>query len=215
MRFLQHPRREFLRSSILATIGFQFDPRPNEEHRASVDESWLQNLTGQHRAFFDVAALRDGILGRADNFLNVYRDEYGVDDKHVNVIIGVHGSGLPFVLNDFLWNKYQLGRLYSITDPRTQTVATRNIFVAMESSYPWPADYSITALQRRGVRFIGCGGSMRNLSRQLAKDGQYGTAEQILADVHANLVAGATRVPAMIVAQNRAQEAGLQYVYVV
>ncbi|HEY4306998.1 MAG TPA: hypothetical protein VGM82_21180 [Gemmatimonadaceae bacterium] len=41
-----------------------------------------------------------GILGRVDNVLNTYREEYGLADRDVNVVFGAHGNGLgePFGL---------------------------------------------------------------------------------------------------------------------
>lgn len=210
-------RRGFLRDSLMAAVGLAAVPTvvAAEGTAAKVDESWLSGLTGKHRAFFDVAAIRHGILGRVDNFLNVYRDTYSLADDQVNVLFGAHGNGLGFTLNDAMWSKYQLGRLYSIADARTGAPALRNVFTAMEASYNWPADYSISVLQRRGVRFLACRGTMRNLARQLSADSPIGSADTIYSDLAANLVPGAIGVPGMIVAQNRAQEAGLKYVYVI
>jgi intracellular sulfur oxidation DsrE/DsrF family protein len=182
----------------------------------AVVEPWLEGLTGAHRAFFDVDAIREGILGRVDNFYSVYRDHYALTDSHVNVVFGAHGNGLGFALDDATWAKYRLGELYHVTDPKSAAPAARNIFVAMDPAANWPTDYSITKLQSRGMRVLACQGSMRNLARQLAgRDGARGNAEAIYAELNASLIPGVTAVPAMIVAQNLAQEAGLKYVYVI
>jgi hypothetical protein len=182
--------------------------------RQAAVEGWLNGLDGLHRAFFDVAAVREGILGRADNFLNTYRDEYGLTDRQINLVFGAHSAGLGFVMNDSIWAKYGLGVVLGVTDPVTGAPAKRNLFVNGGPELAWPADYSIATLQRRGVRFLACRGTMRNWSRQLSAAA--GSApETVLAHLRHNLVPGTIEVPAMIVAQNRAQEAGLKYVYVV
>jgi intracellular sulfur oxidation DsrE/DsrF family protein len=217
MSDLKYPRREFIQAAGAAFIAMHdkasIPSFGQDESRGY--ERWLEGLDGRHRAFFDVDALRDGILGRVDNFLGVYRDEYSLRDSDVNVLFGAHGNGLGFVLNDAMWKKYQLGRRYSVMDPRAAIPAVRNIYIATDPSYGWPTDYSITALQKRGVRFLGCRGTMRNLSRQLVADSRRDSADQILSELRSNLIDGAQEVPAMIVAQNRAQEAGLTYAYLV
>lgn len=217
-----NPRRSFVQASLLALAGLANtgDPLATIRTAAPPDEPWLRGLTGEHRAFFDVDAVREGILGKVDNLLQVYRDEYGLRDSDVNVVFGAHGSGLSFVLDDAIWEKYQLGRFYSIVDPRTGNAAMRNIFLVMDAADDWPADYSVTALQEQGVRFLACRGTMRNLSRQVAlaalaaADEIIPSPDKVLGDLQAGVIPGAITVPAMIVAQNRAQEAGLKYVYV-
>jgi len=217
------PRREFIHASLAAGASLALSSCAMQGRPTSLaeEESWLSGLNGRHRAFFDVDAVRDGILGRVDNFLQTYCDEYGLRDADVSVVFGAHGSGLSFVLNDAIWHKYQLGRFYSIYDPHTGATAVRNIFATMDPSYTWPTDYSISALQKRGVRFLACHSTMKNLARQVefaalaTEDEVIPSQANVLADLQAGVLPGTVTVPAMIVAQNRAQEAGLKYVYVV
>jgi len=103
-----------------------------------------------------------------------------------------------------MWAKYELGKRVSENDPRTQAPATRNIFASGSPT-------SIARLQERGVRFIACMRAIRRLSGELAT--ATNPADQVRAELVANLLPGVTPVPALIVAVNRAQEAGLTYVY--
>lgn len=208
------PRRGFLGRLAGAVVAIAAAPATAfaRTDRGDADETWLRGLNGKHRQVFDTGNFRDGKpLSRVANFLDVYAETYGLRDTDLNAIVGVHGSALGFVFNDSLWAKYELGRRWQVTDPVTKAAATRNPMVRQDPSYDWGVDYSLTRLQSRGVRFIACMRSMRGLSMEIA--GGRAGAPAINADLLANLLPGVTPVPAMIVAVNRAQEAGLTYVF--
>jgi intracellular sulfur oxidation DsrE/DsrF family protein len=204
------PRRGFLGRAAAAVLGLAAVPtlaQAGASAAAPPDESWLQGLKGKHKQFFDVAASGQGRpLARVMNFLDAYIESYDVKDEDLNAIAGFHGSGLALVMNDALWAKYELGKRFNENDPATRAHSVRNPFAAGS-----PA--SVASLQKRGVRFIACLRSIRRLSGDLATE-RGGAAEQIRAELVANLLPGVTPVPAMIVAGNRAQESGLTYVYI-
>ncbi len=198
-------RRSFIRRVGASLAALSMWPGPSSAAQAAPDESWLQGLTGKHKQLFDVAAAKDGRpLGRVMNFLDAYREAYGLKDSDINAIFGIHGAGLPTALNDALWAKYELGKRIGEPDPGTGEPATRN---------PWArgGPSSVAVLQSRGVRFIVCMRSVRRFSGELA--GKNGDAETIRVEILANLLPGVAPVPAMIVAVNRAHEAGLSYAY--
>jgi len=179
----------------------------------TVQEPWLEGLSGKHKQYLDVAAHGQGApLGRTANLLNAYVESYGLKDSDVNVVFGAHGTAIAMVLDDALWSKYTLGSHFSIADPATKSPALRNIFAGVgkgQGGYT-PA---LAELQKRGVRFIACRQAIARLSRELAaRDG--GDAALINKELLAGLLPGVTGVPAAIVAANRAQEAGLTYLYI-
>jgi intracellular sulfur oxidation DsrE/DsrF family protein len=202
-------RRGFLQAASAAVVGLTAWPwslgaQPKQAGGAP-DEAWLQGLNGKHRQIFDVNASKDGRpLGRVANFLDAYIEAYGVKDSDLNAIFGVHGGGLPIVFNDAIWAKYELGKRNGELDPATRAPAVRNI---------WAKDgaTSVARLRERGVRFIVCHRSIRRFSGELAPS--RGDAEAVRTELLANLLPGVMPVPAMIVAVNRAQEAGLSYAY--
>jgi intracellular sulfur oxidation DsrE/DsrF family protein len=67
----------------------------------------------------------------------------------------------------------------------------------------------LTALQQRGVRFLGCGRSFNALAATLAGAG--GDVSALEAELHAGVLPGVMIVPAMVIAVNRAQESGITY----
>jgi intracellular sulfur oxidation DsrE/DsrF family protein len=205
------PRRGFLQAvaAMLAGLGGLSGTVSAQESQAPgvpVDEQWLQGLTGKHRQMFDVATSKDGRpLGRLANFLDAYAEAYGTTDSDVNAIFGVHGNGLPLLLNDSIWAKYEFGKRYGEIDPQSGAPAVRNPWARGSAS-------SVARLRERGVRFIACQRSIRRLSGELATGGV--KADDVRAELLGNLLPGVTPVPAMIVAVNRAHEAGLSYAYI-
>jgi intracellular sulfur oxidation DsrE/DsrF family protein len=118
---------------------------------------------------------------------------------------------LPFTLSDSAWAKYELGAMYNVTDPTTGKPAVRNMFVEMQAKIGnVPPEASISRLQARSVRFLACNNTLASLSEQLAARQQtdVGVVRQELTSA---VLPGVTVVPAMLVAGNRAQEAGLTY----
>ena len=199
------PRRGFVRGVGAALTALAAWPGNALAAESAPDESWLLGLTGKHRQLFDVSVSKDGRpLGRLANFLDAYGETYGLKDSDLNAVFGMHGSAVPIAVNDAIWAKYELGKRNSELDPQTGAPAARN---------PWAKGgaTSVARLQERGVRFIVCLRSIRRLSGELAGAG--GNAEAVRTELLANLLPGVTPVPAMIVAVNRALEAGLSYAY--
>ena len=176
------------------------------------DESWLQGLSGKHRQFFDVNALNGGTgLRRVGNFLDAYRDAYALTDRDLNAIFGAHGEGLGFTLDDSVWSRFELGARYSVVDPRDGRPAKRNIYATNDGS---PGSLpSVAALHVRGVRFLACRQTIGRLARDLAAEKKL-AVDDVRATLEGGLLPGVTPVPAMVIAANRAQEAGLTYVFV-
>ena len=204
------PRRGFLGTAITAAAGL-LAVSGITGASASVpeapDEAWLEGLTGKHRQYFDVAAAGPTGFARVANFLDVYGEAYALKDSDLNAVFGAHGSATSMLLNDAMWSRFELGRRIAVDDPATRAPARRNPFAA--------GALSVARLQERGVRFIVCMRSIRRLSGELAGAGAPGaTAEQVRGQLLGNLLPGVTAVPAAIVATNRAQEAGLTYVYI-
>jgi intracellular sulfur oxidation DsrE/DsrF family protein len=199
-------RRQFVGAAAFAGIGILSGETPSEHLAIQVTESWLDNLHGRHKQFFDVSALSDGApLDRVWGYFDVYHDAYGLSDHEIDAVVGAHGSALGFVLTDAVWAAYDLGKIFSVKDPQYGTVATRNLFAE-------GATGTVSSLQRRGARFLACQRSIDRLSRQLATASGKDPA-RVRAELEGGLLPRVTLVPAMIVATNRAQEAGLTYVH--
>jgi intracellular sulfur oxidation DsrE/DsrF family protein len=208
---MQH-RRGFLASLTGALALLPATTAFARGERMAEKDEWLRGLTGKHRQFFDVGSIQAGTpLRRVHNFLATYASAYDISESDVNAVFGAHGPALAFTLGDAAWAKYELGALYAINDPVTEKPATRNIFFEMTSKIGnVPAEASIARLQARGVRFLACNNTLNGLSEQLANARKMEIAA-VRHDLVEAVIRGVTVVPAMSIAGNRAQEAGLTY----
>jgi intracellular sulfur oxidation DsrE/DsrF family protein len=176
----------------------------------------MRNLTGKHRIVFDVATHNNGrALTQAKNVLDVYEGQYGVPTRDINLVLGAHGTALPLVLADAVWQKYRLGEQYAINDPATQGASTRNVYTAanVQTRGPVTAEQTVEALQRRGVLFLACNNTVINTSRRLATAG-LGTEDAIRQDLAGGLLAGVVLVPDLFITIWRMQERGIAYLHV-
>ena len=219
------PRRGFLSRLSAAAAGLltagvatgagtaaaqNASPRPG---RTLPPESWLERLDGQHGQIFDAASLGGGkVLQQARNYLDAYRDAYGLESDTIDAVIGAHGSAVPLVFRDPAWERFGLGERFDVRDPRTGAPARRNVFARREDGGVVPPDASIEALQQRGVIFLLCNNSLKRLTATLSQAG-FGAQEAVRAELMEGLLPGVEVVPAMVVAMNLAQEKGLSYVY--
>jgi intracellular sulfur oxidation DsrE/DsrF family protein len=208
------PRRGFL-ARLTAAFPLTALTLHAQQPATPPDERWLTNLTAKHRTVLDVDAHRNGhALTQAKNFLDIYERAYGVTARDINLVLGVHGTGLPIVFADAVWAKYRFGEQYAITDPASKAPSTRNLFVSanVQADGPVTAEQAVEALQRRGVLFLVCNNTVTNTAKKLAGAG-FGTPESVRADLVAGLLPGVVLVPAMLIALNRMQERGVSYVY--
>jgi len=114
------------------------------------------------------------------------------------------------VLNDAMWSKYGLGAHYGIEDPLSKAPSVRNLWSGVGAGSA--VESSVSGLQQRGVRFLGCMNAISRLSNALAA--KTGGREGTIADeLRSGILPNVTLVPAMIVAVSRAQESGLTYAY--
>ena len=173
----------------------------------------LNELKGKHRTVFDMSAHKTGKpLAQAKNYLDGWHDAFGVSERDVNLVIGVHGDAIPVVLNDALWARYKLGEQYEVTDASTKSASLRNPFSASNAAAAGliASEQSMEALQKRGVRFIVCMNTIAAAMKKLSGSG-FGSPEEVHSAIMGGLMPGVMTVPAMVVALTQLQEHGLKY----
>jgi intracellular sulfur oxidation DsrE/DsrF family protein len=175
-------------------------------------DDWLDKLPGKHRLLFDTTTpegLRDALLF-ANNFLNINRSDYGLENGDLAVVIVARHRSTPFGYNDAMWAKYgmEMAARAKLEDPATKAAPKRNIYCA-EDHGDTPANRGTTldSLFKQGVQLAVCATATRGLSRLIA-EAVGGNADAIYDELTAHLVSNARMVPAGIVAVNRAQERG-------
>ena len=205
-----HPRRHFLgrAAAALAALATGIpavaDATPGHLPEVDDNDAWMHSLKGKHRQFFHAMMAEETPMRMASNFLDSYRDAFKARDGEVNAVIGIHGSALAIGFNDAAWAKYAMGKGAGVPDPVTKEPAVRNIFAT-------GTPLGIDTLQKRGILFLMCNTALRAKSRQVAAE-RGETYETVYADLSSSRLPGVILVPAMVVALNRAQEAGFTYV---
>jgi intracellular sulfur oxidation DsrE/DsrF family protein len=125
-----------------------------------------------------------------------------------------------------MWTKYQLGAYLNLNDasgkPYVRNVFNRptendlHLLMAAIQSPAIPAlagavpMLGIENLQKMGTKFIMCANALGIWSLELEARGK-GKAQEIEKDLRANVLPGVTIVPAMVIAIDKAQEAGIKY----
>jgi intracellular sulfur oxidation DsrE/DsrF family protein len=205
-------RRRFIARAAAAVATLTGLPRiaGASDFAAAADEhehdAWMKAIKAKHRQLFHAMDLNDRAMLLASNYLDAYRDAFGAKPGEAAAVIGVHGGALALGFTDSAWAKYGFAKASGLLDPTTKEVAARNIYGA-------GVPLSVDTLQKRGVVFLMCNTALRLTSQALAK-ARGETAEAVYEDLKASRVPGTILVPAMVVAINRAEEAGFSYVRV-
>jgi hypothetical protein len=173
---------------------------------------------------FDINGGR--FLKYVKNSLNGLAFGIGVPAEQIQIVCALNGPANMLNYDDYVWQKYQVGKVVSLHDPKTGKPAERNIF------YPSPAgsppryaskdpnsdgsayqDFSIQGLQARGVRFLSCHTSTEEQARAFVKRNGLSTLpEEIARDMVAHTVPGVLVVPSVAAALAALQSDG-QYGY--
>lgn len=187
-------------------------------------DKWLDGITGSHKCFFDFPQHKKGAgLVHIYNYVGTYQAAYGLDASEISTVgtlysVGANSS-IPMAFTDDMWAKYKFGEYMSLDDPRTGKAAVRNLFYkTMDGDElprigtigPFP-DASISALQANmGTIFLLCNNAATALGMDLERLG-FGAAAETTAELKENLMPGIQIVPAMVIAIEKAQAAGISY----
>jgi intracellular sulfur oxidation DsrE/DsrF family protein len=204
--------------------------RAGAAERKGADD-WLAEVKGSHRCLFDFPQHKNGFpLLHILNYINTYGTAYKVEPAQVGAVGTFYGVGtqasIPLAFNDAIWAKYGLGAYTGLKDSDGK-VYTRNVF-----NRPTPKDLhllmqavdtpmipaladaipalGIESLQKMGAKFILCANALGIWCLELEARGK-GTAAEIEQELRANVLPGVTIVPAMVIAIEKAQEAGIRY----
>ena len=194
-------------------------------------DAWIKEVKGEHRCLFDFPRHNNGMPQlHILNYINTYNTAYKTTPGQVGAVgtfysVGTQSS-IPLAFNDSIWAKYQLGAYLNLKDA-AGTPYTRNVF-----NQPTPKDLhlllkaadlptlnqiadvvpaiGIESLQKMGTKFLLCANALGLWCMELEARGK-GKAADIDQELRANLLPGVTIVPAMVIAIDQAQEAGIKY----
>jgi hypothetical protein len=201
------------------------------ETKESGTDGWIKEVKGTHRCLFDFPQHKNCMpLLHILNYLNTYSSAYKTGPGEVGAVgtfySGGNQSSIALGFNDAMWAKYELGEYLALKDA-AGTPYTRNVFNRPTSKdlhllmkaidapmIPALAEavpaLGIESLQKMGAKFLLCANALGIWCLELEARGK-GKAADIEKDLRANLLPGVTIVPAMVIAIEKAQEAGIRY----
>jgi hypothetical protein len=201
------------------------------EARQPGPDDWMTTVKGTHRCLFDFPQHKNGLpLLHVLNYLNTYKEAYKTAAGQVGAVGTFYGIGsqasIPMAFNDAMWAKYGLGDYTGLKDGAgkpylrnvfhrptandlpmlMQAVQTPNI-PAFAGAMP---AMGIESLQKMGTTFLLCANALGGWCLELEARGK-GKAPDLEKELRANLLPGVTIVPAMVIAIEKAQGAGIRY----
>jgi hypothetical protein len=207
-------RRGFVSAVASLSAGLLVAPKLSAV-QGSASDAWLDQLKGKHRQLFDAPDPDGGtVLRHVRNYLDTWREAYGVPERDVSCIVTLYARTTPLGLQDTMWAKYRLGAALSLTDSTTSAPLVRNWFAHPQHGDPvadGTPESSIESLQRRGVVFALCNNALKRWSARLEKQGM-GAAADVHTDLTAHALPGVIIVPDVLIAMTKASERRFGYV---
>jgi intracellular sulfur oxidation DsrE/DsrF family protein len=198
---------------------------------ATAAAPWLKEVKGTHRCLFDFPQHKNGFpLLHILNYINTYHEAFKAAPGTVGAVGTFYAMGgqssIPLAFNDAAWQKYGLGEYTGLKDASGKPY-TRNPFyrptkdelhllmqflgtptiTAFADAMP---ALGIESLQKMGTKFIICNNAYQGWCLELEARGK-GKMADIDKDLRASLLPGVTFVPAMVIAIEQAQAAGIRY----
>lgn len=208
-------RRSFIGTVAAGTIALASSPvrSISAESISTQGDPWLQALKGKHKAVFDGAELNSGFpLMFAATYLNTMTEHYKLGPGDITAMVIARHFGVGLALNDEVWKKYSLGKLWNVTDPATKAPATRNIFYKSKPGDMMNIDASADKLMAKGVVIGACGLAIKVISGMTAA-GAGVTPDVALREWTSGVIPGAYVLPSGVLGVAMAQEAGCTYCY--
>jgi hypothetical protein len=175
-----------------------------------VDDAWVAKITGKHKQVFDAVTANEWGPAFSLNYLDTTAQAKKLTDKDLSAVVVMRHFAMPLTLNDATWAKYKIGELLNVKDPKTNAIATRNIFFNNVPMRPGLTYEQMIA--NRGVIMVACNLALTVVSGMAAEKVGI-NKDQAKKDWEAGLFKGVYLAPSGVYAVNRAQEAGCTYCY--
>ena len=194
-------------------------------------DDWLKEVKGTHKCLFDFPQHKNFFpMLHILNYIDTYSKAYKIEPAQVGTVGTFYSVGsqasISMAFNDSIWAKYQLGAYTGLKDA-TGKPYTRNVFnrpteqdlhlvmqaldaPTISALAPAMPAMGIESLQKMGTKFILCNNALGIWCLELEARGK-GKAADLDKDLRANVLPGVTIVPAMVIAIEKAQEAGIKY----
>jgi hypothetical protein len=180
----------------------------------SWDVSWVNKLTGKHKAIFDVPEVESGYgVWRATIWGKQYQDVLGVNPKDMSAAVVLRHNGIVLAMQQSFWDKYGIGKAKNVIHPITYQPTDKNPVLLSSARGEIPAQYDAMALDKflaRGGIALACNLALADCV-ELIKTKEGVTEAEARKQAIAYMVPGVILQPSGVFAAIRAQEAGATY----
>ena len=125
----------------------------DQEKMDKADE-WFKKIKGTHRIVFDGSKPHSGFPIIWNWAFYLSNNETGSKDTDITAMTVLRHDAIPFALSSKVWEKYNLGEMFNVTDNATKKPALRNpYYEPKEGDFPMPVIQGIKEMQERGALF--------------------------------------------------------------
>lgn len=205
-------RRSFLARVAAAFAVVHAGPMKAASKTTDSLDPWFDKIKGDHRIVFDSPAVHDGAQTIWTWAFLDSHNHTGAPDDNVTAMVVLRHMAIGLAFQDFIWKKYNLGRLHNVTDPSSRTPSTRNPYWDPPPGEMPEDGMSIKKLQSRGVLFCVCEKAIANTSRMIAQSKTLDAAG-VQKDLISGLLPDVQIVPSGVWALQKAQQRGCAYCF--
>ncbi|MEO7966970.1 MAG: hypothetical protein ABIT38_23985 [Gemmatimonadaceae bacterium] len=229
---MSHDRRRFLgwlgQASVLGAIGIPgFSKVAHAEsappHPVAVsdtwDLSWVDRVSGEHRAVFDSPEAADGAaLFRAVAWCDQYKEVYNVERSRMSPVLVLRHTAISLAVNNDYWQRFNVGKELKMKNEKGKWAETNPLIAKAAAPDDKPSaatgdrdKYTLERFMADGGVVLACAWAFGMITGRIKKEEKL---EQAAAAIRARefLIPGIILQPNGIFAVIRAQEAGCQYV---
>lgn len=224
---MEHTRREFLGRATsgaailtglplaLAAVSCKAEGSEPQASSGEWDLTWVNRLTGKHKATFDCAEVESGYgVWRAAAWAGQYMQFMGAAATDLSPVVILRHNAIALAMDQAFWDKYGIGKMKSVTHPVTQQPTDKNPALLSGDADGVPAPFDAAALQKqieRGVVALACNLALEDCVQLVVKTDKV-SPEDARKTAIAHMVPGVILQPSGVFAAVRAQEAGSSYV---
>nr|MDQ6890914.1 twin-arginine translocation signal domain-containing protein [Bacteroidota bacterium] len=131
-------RRDFLKqiaTGAVVTLGALASPIPLTASPSlpfmldnDDPDAWFNKLNGKHKIVYDVPEAKGMMPFAWARVFLLTNAKTGTPEKESNVVIILRHDGIPYAMENRLWEKYKFGEMFKINDEKTKAPATQNMF---------------------------------------------------------------------------------------
>ena len=181
---------------------------------AEWDLTWVDKITGKHKAVFDATEPESGYgVWRASAWVKQYMDVLKAAPADITPIVVLRHNAIVLAMQQSFWDKYGIGAKKNITHPLTGEPTKKNPALLDEKD-GIPSPFNMAGLQKqldRGVTVLACNLAFQDCVDLIQNADKVAEAEARKRAL-SMLVSGVVLQPSGVFAVIRAQEAGAAYI---